>query len=123
MDSGRLAVNFPLETHGCSSIFYGIQEVSTGNQVVGPLRPQGGPGRWRRFLSEPRPQAVLLRIMKAFDPLAWARFSIQNPCFSLNCYSRGGAEMKIPAGQEVAGPGRKLLRSRQEAARQEAGRR
>ena len=35
---------------------------------------------------------------------------------------QGGAEMKIPTGQEVAGPGRKLLRSRQEAARQEAGR-
>ena len=35
----------------------------------------------------------------------------------------GMAEMKLPAGQKVAGPGRKLLRFTKEAAGQEAGRR
>ena len=38
------------------------------------------------------------------------------------CKQGGGAEMKLPTGQEGDVPGRKLLRSRQEVARQEAGR-
>ena len=67
VDSRWLALSFPLEDHGCSSIFYGIQQASTGNQFMGPRGSQGAPGSWRGFLSEPRPHSVLLRFMKPFE--------------------------------------------------------
>ena len=58
-----------------SSILYGVQQVSTGNQLVGFLRSQGAPGSWPRFLSEPGPQAVLLRICKVSEQVACVWFS------------------------------------------------